>query len=139
MTEPEKESPLPVSLIHEFVAVTESADSGSGFQIVLMTGGFVVSGKMISTREYFELLTKSILKDLTDLPEMAKAVTDAFGSLRDRSVEYIESGDVPHVVHLRDARVLSPLDALKLSPPGLWRASIRHISGYTLGEPAPGK
>jgi hypothetical protein len=97
------------------IANEHNKDNG----ITLSVGGAVISGILISDRQYFEQLA-------------IETHTEAFSSLGDYKPENIEH--IPlNYIHLKDAKIINGATAIPSSGGRLWRGKIASVDGFSLG------
>jgi hypothetical protein len=103
-----------------------SEDSGA-FSIILQCGGVLISGRVISERDFI----------------LANPVTELVGQLPTHLVHQGSEAPVPLIeslerkteyVHLRDATFLVPGQTPWPDPPVFWRARLSSIEGFTIGS-----
>ncbi|MBS1592817.1 MAG: hypothetical protein JST90_00725 [Bacteroidetes bacterium] len=107
--------------------------TGLGFDITIVTQGYLVCGKLISGKQYFEE-TSAMFKD--NPSEIAETLATSIESYGDKI--YGEGGDKPvpppSYIHLKEARFFNgqskPLPANRGV---LWRGRLSEVSGFFIG------
>ena len=108
----------------------------------LNVGGYLVSGYVISGKEYFEEFAELIARGLPDTfdEEGKQSITKSFNNLRsiyettEDSVEDVIAQGGYNFVHLRDAMFLHPSgDRIPTESGMLWRTKLEAVDGFTLG------
>ncbi|WP_263143463.1 gas vesicle accessory protein GvpU [Pseudomonas sp. RIT-PI-AD] len=97
------------------------------FGITLTVGAGLVSGQLISGKQYFKTISQAFAGAS---PDETEEIRSAFNSLW---LDEDEEGSPPvQFVHLKNARFFI---SGSLAPHGvLWRGTIASISGFNLGE-----
>ncbi len=111
--------------------------------ITLFCSGVVISGIVISGREYFNYLADSMrgfdvlgVKSESDGAALSQIMSKAYRQFEDQYPPFDPEGDdlprVPTYILLCDARIVQP--GQSASPPGgmLWRGKIAAVDGVTL-------
>ncbi len=108
------------------------ANQGVTLGITLNVHGTLISGNLIGGKEYFELLSKSLVDSGSD---MGKALAAAVVQGKDRYDQSIQEEPVNfHYIHLKNAKVFNsnknpmPTDGM------LWRGRLNSVDGFTIGE-----
>ncbi len=113
-----------------------------GIPVTLSVGGFLVSGYVISGREYFEDFSQMVQAGLPDLfeDEDKESMAESFRKLADQyepegaTVEEAVVQSRFNFVHLRNALFLHPGgDPVPSNVGLLWRTKLDAIDGFTLG------
>lgn len=134
-------------LLGSLVALANSVeDQGArvGIPVTLNVGGFIVSGLMISGKEYFEIFSQIMEEGLPEAlfgEEGKEGITSMY---RDFGDLYGPEGDDPdpisrveryNFVHLREATFLHTSgDPIPTKQGMLWRTRLRAVDGFTLGS-----
>lgn len=160
MTEGRRRLPAPTTdwLLNGLIGLVHGIEQ-EGVQmavpVTLHVGGFLVSGYVISGREYFEEFSQIIQAGLPDAfgDENKESIAESFRRLSD---QYQLEGVAPEeavaqgryrFVHLRNAMFLHPSgDPIPSNVGMLWRTKLETVDGFTLGmlipqwgdEPEPG-
>lgn len=131
---PSRQTP-PGSSHDTFLAILVRAltSAGARFGLTLLVDGATITGTVITPEEYFELLGQQ-------LNEAWSRNADDPGDFRSALRQMVERGstseDSPRrhrqSIHLKDAVILGPGD--QLSRVGLWRGSLDHVGGWSLGQ-----
>lgn len=103
------------------------------FGITLNTEGGVVSGTLISTKEYFDRFARSFSNAWPGGPnEVIRSSFAAWGDKRGSALDSVEGVDDPFI-HLKNARLL--MDGVSSGSAGvLWRGKLEEVVGFTLGH-----
>ncbi|WP_434998682.1 gas vesicle accessory protein GvpU [Vibrio scophthalmi] len=115
------------------------ANHGIDVGITLTVGGTVMSGKLISGKKYFDLVTEQIESSLSD--ENFKKVFVSF--LESNSARYQGSpSEMPATqnayIHLMDAKIFdSQGNSIPTNEGLLWRGKLDSISGISIGTISP--
>jgi hypothetical protein len=114
--------------------------------VTLNVGGYLVSGYVISGKEYFEEFAELVARGLPDAfdEERKQTIAKSFNNLRniydtteDRVEDVIAQGGY-NFVHLRDALFLHPSgDTIPSTSGMLWRTKLEAVDGFTLGMLRP--
>ena len=122
-------------LLQELVKITNDAGGVSGVRLTLVVEGALVSGELISGREFFDSYGKewrSLARD-SGLGEWAAKMYRRTGKEL-----YQRGGDPnappPAYVHLRDAVIYQAGAAVPEHAGILWRGRISHVSGFSIGK-----
>lgn len=113
--------------------------------ITLFCGGVIISGIVISGREYCRGLAETVRgypvfggKEAGDGPLLTAVMAEAY---RRFEAEYppfeLESEDPPRFpdhIHLRDARIVTPGQSPKPPEGMLWRGKMTAVDGFTLSR-----
>lgn len=112
------------------------AERGCSMGITVTSGGMMLTGNVISGRQYFELLGASFkganTQGAVDLREVLSSSFDGFKDIYPSSdalpEDYVAQ---PSFLHLKDAKFLA---GSSISRGGaLWRIKLADVSGFTLG------
>ncbi|MFH9615309.1 hypothetical protein ACH4MM_16570 [Streptomyces pratensis] len=126
------------------------------FSITLMVNGQTVTGKLISSKKWFELQAETLKASTQaeegepglhsifegwanstgeyndELKQVQEALDDV--ELPDRYMKAVVEAEVPiGFIHLEDARVVDPNGFLPAEGVS-WRGRMEHVSGWNLGE-----
>jgi len=142
-TSDEAEAPLDNSradldrLLQELVAYADHW--GVNTSITLNLGGSMVSGEIISTREYVEKFAVQYQKQFANVPEAAEAMTKLILWFKPD-----EPGDYKpypakrsRFIHLEKVRTYAPGRPQLAVTSSLWRGNIAEVKGFSLGYPPP--
>lgn len=117
-----------------------------GIPVTLHIGGFLVSGYVISGKEYFEEFSQIAQRGLPDIfdEENKEKIAASFLRLGDQyeseedTVEEAVALSRYNFVHLRDAIFLHPSgDPVPADGGMLWRTKLEAVDGFTLGMLIP--
>lgn len=102
--------------------------------ITLTIGGNLVSGRLISHKKYFEVLSEDLSKAFEAVgSEPAKAIKDLFASFV--PAEHAgEEEPSPQYLHLRESRVFTSSGGPISSVGALWRGKISSVDGIIFGQ-----
>jgi hypothetical protein len=108
--------------------------NGLRLGIVLSTGGFLVSGRLIGGSEYFDSFSELFVSNFSDLPEEEKnSLQKSMAGSRDI---YKSAKGPPSYIHLKDAQFFAGGGSGPL--PGnmgvLWRGRLCEVTGFFLGH-----
>lgn len=111
--------------------------TGNSIGITLFVGGVLVSGQLIGGKHYFDGFADTFAAG-TDNPDDATWFKDMFSKLGDVYVEpdgtYKQDAELPHYIHLKDARTFHPSGNPIPGTGGVWwRGRIREVNGFNLG------
>lgn len=119
-----------------FKANTSSFSCG----LVLTVQGQVISGMLMSAKDYFNGIADAAVAGLPEdtSEELREAYRQDFAGLYFEP-EPDETGAIPPpgFIHLREARVYSPTGHRMPNPGMLWRGKINAVSGWSLGMLTP--
>lgn len=110
-----------------------------GISISLHVSGFVVSGTLISGRQYFEELGAMVGDAMSHSPELAESfrayftqpATLVYGQEEDEQ----KSAKYPSFIHLKDARFFRSGNQVAFPNQGvLWRGKLVDVSGFFVGS-----
>ncbi|MGE0454323.1 MAG: hypothetical protein AB7O37_16555 [Vicinamibacteria bacterium] len=117
--------------------VSRFAGPEGGFPVTLLVGGALISGKLISSRDYFDGLGDQIANAMASVGGApVKLFTEVVEEL-DKRKETADPDDLSQFefIHLRDARFLQSRQPLPSNYEGnLWRGKIEAVDGFILGE-----
>jgi hypothetical protein len=102
--------------------------------ITLTIGGNLVSGRLISHKKYFEVLSEDLSKAFEAVgSDSAKAIKDLFTSFV--PTEHAgEEEPSPQYLHLRESRVFTSSGGPISSVGALWRGKISSVDGIIFGQ-----
>lgn len=108
------------------------------FGVTLNVGGFLISGVMVSGREYFDGLGGDFASGVDDseAASLIKETFNKYGAIYDiDDVEGKEEGlPRPAYIHMRDAQFFSTSGDPVPSNQGVWwRGRISEVQGFVLG------
>ncbi len=123
-------------LLQTFVNTINLDETNSqSIGVTILTHGFLVSGVVISGREYFDLISDEITssKRMQGKDEEIQEVKKHFNEMG--IVTYERSKDTdPTFIHLKEARYFHPSrNPIPANNGLLWRGRISEISGFSLG------
>lgn len=132
-------------LLRGLIALVEGSGKRGirlGIPVTLNVGGFLVSGLVISGKEYFEGFSAIVAYGLPDEfdEESRESITATFRELgniyepKEETLEGVVQRERYNFVHLRDARFLHPAgEPMPVNPGMLWRTKLEAVDGFTLG------
>jgi hypothetical protein len=127
-------------------ASSQEGDAGLSLSLTILSGGAVLTGRLISYREYFKRLGENFASSLKGgkpdhLDKVAKLFNDLGGLVETKARAHAEetSREFPmHYIHLADARVVHPNGMIPTEAPdrslSLWRARIASVDAFIFGE-----
>jgi hypothetical protein len=120
------------SLVHIVTA------SSSSMGVTLSVGGTVVTGQLISGKQYLELSAGQISDEFKRLgvsEEGAKSIKESFSKAAGRLYpEGVDSQPAGYgYIHLRNARIVSGT-GVHTQVGSLWRSRLSSVDGFSLGE-----
>lgn len=107
------------------------------FGITLNVGGFLISGELISGKDYFEKFGSEFAspfqgKVTKSAKEKIKKMITDYGGIYDKKQKEI---DFPAYIHLKDAKFFSTTGKpIPYNQTVLWRSRIAEIQGFILGS-----
>ncbi|WP_447903621.1 hypothetical protein [Stenotrophomonas geniculata] len=113
------------------------ANLGGGFAVTLLVDGMLVSGTMVSGREYFDHITDGIRGSSS--PEVVKnSLIQLFEQTASEYQEMLDQpgGYDPAFIHLKDAAFFVPGGGppiLKKGGGTYWRGSLASVGGFNFG------
>ncbi|MCC8537358.1 gas vesicle accessory protein GvpU [Xanthomonas axonopodis pv. poinsettiicola] len=115
--------------------------SNTQFGITLFVEGVIVSGQLVSGKQYFEAFAQEFSAAFPGSDEEKEDIRLAFAShasIYDAAADDDDgqqSSAPPQFIHLIDARCFSPGGQPLPSNRGvLWRGKVNAVSGFTLGS-----
>lgn len=104
------------------------------FSVTLTTTGGVITGTLISTKEYFDRFSNAFAEAWPGGPsEEVRSGFAAWGEHRGSELAAAEGGDDPFI-HLKNARFVDGSGAVPSGAEGiLWRGKLEEVVGFTLG------
>lgn len=104
------------------------------FGITLTTKGGVISGTLISTKEFFDRFSNAFAGAWPGGPnEAIRSGFAAWGEHRGSELAVAEGGDDPFI-HLKNARFVDGSGAVPSGAEGiLWRGKLEEVVGFTVG------
>lgn len=111
-----------------------NAVEGFAMPISLWTNTGIISGILISGKEYFDSYTEILTEGLS--PEQADSIKQNF---REMASSYYEVDEDPQAdetiyIHLKDARLCLPNGTVPANDGVLWRGRISQVTGFNLGR-----
>src|SRR5262245_44066647 len=111
----------------------------AGFPVTIVCGGAVITGDLVSVREYFRLFGELLSGPFEPHnQEAADAIRKQFEGVGDEiraEIEEEESGarepTLPSFIHLRNAQFVAG-NAMLPTNGMLWRGKLSHVSGFAL-------
>ena len=104
--------------------------------ITLNIGGFLISGILVSGKDYFEGFAEEISSGYRD-EKIVESLRKAFGSFAkkyDRIENPEEKRPFPHYIHLKEARFFNTSgNPLPGNRAVWWRGRISQVQGFILG------
>ncbi|WP_206540169.1 hypothetical protein, partial [Vibrio parahaemolyticus] len=99
--------------------------TGNSYGITIFCNGLMVTGQLISGKEYFELLSNLLSNDKMPAEEMF---------LREKSYyEKDNLADKTVYIHLKDAKAMHSNGKAVPNNGCLWRGQLNHVSGFCFG------
>ncbi|KGK58581.1 hypothetical protein FHR53_000663 [Xanthomonas arboricola] len=122
--------------LQKLVGIANSSDAQFG--ITLFVDGIIVSGQLVSGKQYFEAFAQEFSAAYPGDAEEREEIRRAFAShasIYDSEDDAQQSSAPPQFIHLIDARCFSPAGQPLPSNRGvLWRGKVNAVSGFTLGS-----
>lgn len=117
--------PVLQAIVDASLNIGDATDGRVDSPIILNVGGMIVSGRIISAREFMlsDPLTNAILEEAEKLNPSSEGIAD------------ISLNDGPNYIHLSGARFFTP--GLKPAPANdniYWRGRIADVSGFSFGR-----
>jgi hypothetical protein len=121
-------------------------EANLSLSLTVLSGGAVLTGRLISYKEYFKRLGENVASSLKgarpDHPgKVAKLFADLGGLVETKAKAHTEEtgSEFPiHYIHLADARVVHPSGMIPTDAPArslsLWRARISSVDAFIFGE-----
>jgi len=140
-TETESTSSLPDAAQTDWFLqslVNMANDSDLGFGITLQVSGMLVSGNLVSVKQYFEGFAADFASPFATNPEVAESIKESFssyGNLYSKDAE--AEGDLPppQYIHLKNARFFNTAGNPIPGNRGVWwRGRICEVGGFSLGS-----
>jgi hypothetical protein len=117
--------------------VQDVEKTGAGCGVSLCLNGLIVSGELIRSERYYDLMSKIFdtgmeitTKDQSDIDKL-HAFLDRYRQLMQRMSEHI-GHDNPEYIHLENVVIYAFGSALPFVT-GLWRGKLSAVDGFTLG------
>lgn len=118
--------------------VSTANEAGLQIGITLQVSGMLVSGILISGKQYFEGFSNELSAFFIKNPEEANAIKasfSAFDEIYDQRNEEAPDRFDPQYIHLKDARYFNTAGNPIPGNRGLWwRGRICEVGGFTLGN-----
>ncbi|MCC4603233.1 gas vesicle protein [Xanthomonas campestris pv. badrii] len=112
--------------------------SNTQFGITLFVEGVIVSGQLVSGKQYFEAFAQEFSAAFPGSDEEKEDVRLAFAShasIYDTEDDAQQGSTPPQFIHLIESRCFSPGGQPLPSNRGvLWRGKVNAVSGFTLGS-----
>lgn len=110
----------------------EGTSDGS-YSLTILTGGMLVSGKVISAARFFSHIRESMrLDDPEEEPVGRKVFDDLVNGMRRDALAH-EQSDRPSALYLQDAVIVGAGSGrIVLQSPGIWQVPLAHVAGATL-------
>ena len=106
--------------------------------ITLQVSGMLVSGNLVSGKQYFEGFANDFASPFANDPETASAIKDSFGAYGEiygQPKEGEPDRPAPQFVHLKDARFFNTAGNPIPGNRGVWwRGRICEVGGFSLGS-----
>jgi hypothetical protein len=124
-----------------FVMMAETANIG--VSVTLNVGGILVSGALVSSKKYFDGISKSVSEALPKAsfsPDSIKTMEENLAA-PGKAMEEIAKDETTSpreytYIHLADAHFYSPSgDTLTEQRDIFWRGKLSSVDGFILGEP----
>jgi hypothetical protein len=117
--------------------VQDVEKTGAGYSISLCLKGLIVSGVVINSKRFYDLMSKifdtdmePLSKDQSDIDKV-RASLDRYRELMQQMSEHIEV-DNPEYIHLQNAVIYGVGSELPFIA-GLWRGKLSAVDGFNLG------
>jgi hypothetical protein len=133
-----EQSPPPPGETDWFLQSLVDMSNSSGLEvgITLQVGGFLVSGMLVSGKQYFEGFASDFASAFTD-QEAARGVREAFsrhGEMYKLQGEADLRHPAPVYIHLKQARFFNTSgDPIPRNRGVFWRGRLSEVSGFILG------
>lgn len=140
-TEAESVSPISPSaeadwFLQSLVSMANQSNIEIG--ITLQVSGMLVSGSLVSGKQYFEGFANDFVTPFANDPETANAIKDSFGAygeIYSQPKEGEPDRPAPQFVHLKNARFFNTAGNPIPGNKGVWwRGRICEVGGFTLGS-----
>ena len=111
--------------------------------ITLQVSGMLVSGNLVSGKQYFEGFATDFASAFIAHPEVAESIKNSFASYGDiynkeAEVESSQPQPLPQYIHLKNARFFNTAGNPIPGNRGVWwRGRICEVGGFTLGSLSP--
>jgi hypothetical protein len=113
-------------------------ESNLGIGITLQVSGMLVSGSLVSGKQYFEGFANDFASPFVNEIETANAIRDnfrAYGEIYDKPKDDGLDHPAPLFVHMKDARFFSTAGNPIPGNKGVWwRGRICEVGGFSLGS-----
>lgn len=123
--------------LQTLVNMANTSKSTGLLGITLVTHGFLVSGQLVSGREYFKGFAEDFASGITDT-EDAKSIRETFTKMGDHVYDKLDNDEnppPPAYIHLNDAKFFHPNGQPIPANTGVrWRGRLSEISGFSLGS-----
>jgi hypothetical protein len=101
-----------------------------GLPITLNVNGLIISGYLVSGREFFENLFEGQTED--SLPGIKEIIDDLYPDSAGKDEE--EQDSLPAYIHLRDARIHHPgQPPIPIDKGVYWRGCLEGVNGFCFG------
>lgn len=113
-------------------SINKAADGKGALGITLTTHGFLISGDLIGSRQYFKGLGDEIKEDgnFDELP----SVLNEMGTKAHKDYEEMETSENIMFIHLKNAKFYTTSGVPVPDNRGVhWRGRLSEISGFILG------
>lgn len=102
--------------------------------VTLTVGGNLITGRLISHKKYFEILSNDFSKAFESVGEQsAKTIKDQIVSFGP-SEHAGEEEPAPQYLHLKDSHIYTNAEGPIYSSGALWRGKIGSVDGFTFGQ-----
>lgn len=128
-----------LSLSSDFMLeqIVISANFGQEFPVTLLTGGMLVSGRVVSGRKFVQHMLSDLVSTVSN-DEVRSQLNEAFS---EHLENYPESGEpvegkVITYIHLSDAKFFNPAGTKPIPTGGtgvFWRGKIAAVDGFNFG------
>ncbi|RYZ86126.1 MAG: hypothetical protein EOP04_14495 [Proteobacteria bacterium] len=108
--------------------LAQEAELLENIWVVLQTRGIILSGMLISPKEFFGLEYESMKKEVS--PEQEKNVLDEIATLVE-VYDYKQNKQSAHILFLKDVTLLAPQHQVKAE---LWRVRASSVDGWYFGQ-----
>lgn len=125
--------------LQDLVDVANNSESGDFIGITLNVGGFLISGTLISGRQYFTDLANAMTPDASDDDKEAVDGIRRFFSEYGEVYQPRKENEEPdssrvRFIHLKDAKFFQPGGSpIPANQGTLWRGQVYAVNGFFLG------
>lgn len=102
--------------------------NGNELGLTIYVNGLIVSGTLISGKEYFELLADIFSSENVQKESLFTQERDAY------SQENVRDAKHTSFLHMKNAKAVDSNGSTIPSNGCLWRGKLNHVSGFNIGE-----